>query len=99
MSQATQPPDFLVHDPSDSVGVVVIEGVSAGDSLTGWVMSTDETPRLTTEDPVPLGHKVALCDIRKGDSVIKYSADIGQAVADIGIGGHVHVHNLKTKKW
>ena len=45
------------------------------------------------------GHKIALKDIRKGDTVLKYGQDIGKAVADIKKGEHVHVHNLKTKRW
>jgi (2R)-sulfolactate sulfo-lyase subunit alpha len=48
---------------------------------------------------VPIGHKIALTDIRKGDTVWKYGQDIGVAVADIAKGEHVHVHNLKTKRW
>ena len=42
---------------------------------------------------------VALVDIKNGDTVWKYGQDIGKAVADIGKGEHVHVHNLKTKRW
>ena len=48
---------------------------------------------------VPIGHKIALTDIKSGDTVIKYGQDIGKAVADIAKGEHVHVHNLKTKRW
>jgi (2R)-sulfolactate sulfo-lyase subunit alpha len=48
---------------------------------------------------VPLGHKVALKDIKSGDTLIKYGNDIGKAVADIAKGGHAHVHNVKTKRW
>ncbi len=33
--------DFVVHDEGDSVGVVVVEGVKAGEELTGWVMDQD----------------------------------------------------------
>ena len=33
--------DFVVHDEQDSVGVVVVEGVKAGQALTGWVMEQD----------------------------------------------------------
>ena len=33
------------------------------------------------------------------DSVIKYGADIGKVVADIKKGGHVHIQNLKTRRW
>jgi len=48
---------------------------------------------------VPIGHKIALVDIKKGDTVVKYGQDIGKTVADIKKGAHVHVHNLKTKRW
>jgi (2R)-sulfolactate sulfo-lyase subunit alpha len=90
---------FIVHDKSDTVGVVVTEDVEAGKELTGWIMETDETVALKALDAVPLGHKIALAKIKAGDSVIKYGNDVGRAVADIGEGRHVHVHNLKTKRW
>jgi (2R)-sulfolactate sulfo-lyase subunit alpha len=48
---------------------------------------------------VPIGHKIALTDIKSGDTVWKYGHDIGKAVANIAKGEHVHVHNLKTKRW
>ena len=43
--------------------------------------------------------QIALTDIKMGDTVWKYGQDIGKAVADIAKGEHVHVHNLKTKRW
>ena len=92
-------PDFLVHDSADTVGVVVVEGIAAGQQLTGWVMDTDKTITVKALNPIPLGHKVALVDIKNGDTVIKYNNDIGKAVAAIAKGGHVHVHNTKTKRW
>ena len=90
---------FLVHDKADTVGVVVVENVQAGQDLTGWVMETDETITVKAKDPIPLGHKVALGDIKEGDTVIKYGHDIGRSIASIAKGGHVHVHNTKTKRW
>ncbi len=42
------------------------------------------------------GHKYALCDIKKGENVIKYGFPIGHATEDIKKGDHVHTHNLKT---
>ncbi len=90
---------FLVHDHSDTVGVVVVEGVAAGATLTGWVMDTDETLTITVLHDIPIGHKLALGPIADGDTIVKYGHDIGRAVADIAAGGHVHVHNIKTKRW
>lgn len=42
------------------------------------------------------GHKYALKEIRKGESVIKYGFPIGIATQDIAFGEKVHTHNLKT---
>lgn len=92
-------PDFLVHETTDTVGVVVVETVKAGQELTGWLMQTDETITVKALDNIPIGHKVALDGIKSGDTVIKYGHDIGKAVADIAKGGHVHVQNVKTKRW
>lgn len=91
--------DFIVHDKADTVGVAVVEHIQPNRTVTGWIMETDETITLTALDAIPLGHKIALADIRQGDTVLKYGHDIGKAVAGIGKGRHVHVHNLKTKRW
>jgi len=90
---------FIVHDKADTVGVMVVENAQAGQDLTGWVMETDETITIKALDAVPLGHKVALQPIKTGDTVLKYGYDVGRAVAEIGKGNHVHVHNMKTKRW
>ncbi|WP_142848128.1 UxaA family hydrolase [Telmatospirillum sp. J64-1] len=92
-------PHFLVHNPKDSVGVVVVEDVTAGMTLNGWVTDTDETIHVVAKDDIPLGHKVALRDIAEGETILKYGHDIGKAVAAIPQGGHAHVHNVKTKRW
>ncbi|MFQ6023247.1 MAG: UxaA family hydrolase [Acidiferrobacterales bacterium] len=90
---------FLVHDNTDTVGVIVVENVKPGQDLSGWVMETDETITVKAMDAVPLGHKIALLDIKEGDTLIKYGHDIGRSIANIGTGHHVHVHNAKTKRW
>ena len=91
--------DFVVHDAGDSVGVVVVEGVKSGDELTGWVMDQDEEMTFKAASDIPIGHKLAIKPLREGDTVIKYGTDIGKAVADIGLGEHAHVQNIKTKRW
>lgn len=42
------------------------------------------------------GHKYAVCDIKKGENIIKYGMPIGHATEDIKKGEHVHTHNVKT---
>ena len=90
---------FLVHDRKDTVGVIVVEGVTAGQELTGWLMEDDSTMRLKAVSDIPIGHKLATQPIGKGDTVIKYGFDIGKASAEIKLGEHAHVHNIKTKRW
>jgi (2R)-sulfolactate sulfo-lyase subunit alpha len=92
-------PQLLVHDKKDSVGVVVVEDLKAGTDMLCVVTHDDSSFKLKSRMDVPIGHKVALADIKKGDTVWKYGQDIGKAVADIKKGDHVHVHNLKTKRW
>lgn len=45
---------------------------------------------------IPVGHKYALNDIKKGEFVIKYGEVIGRATTDIKKGEWVHSHNLKS---
>jgi len=92
-------PHLLVHDKKDTVGVVVVEGLKAGTDMLCVVTADDSSFPLKAGMDVPIGHKVALVDIRKGETVWKYGQDIGKAVADIRKGDHVHVHNVKTKRW
>lgn len=42
------------------------------------------------------GHKYAIRPIAAGENVVKYGMPIGRATSAIGIGEHVHVHNLAT---
>lgn len=92
-------PDVIIHDHTDLVGVVVVEDVGPNKALSAWVMDTDENRTLSAKEAIPLGHKIALASIPRGEAVLKYGQDIGQAIADIDPGAHVHVHNLKTKRW
>jgi (2R)-sulfolactate sulfo-lyase subunit alpha len=92
-------PQFLVHNKKDTVGVIVVEGLKAGTMMSGVNTANNSTLRLKSRMAIPIGHKIALTDIKNGATVRKYGQDIGKAVADIAKGEHVHVHNLKTKRW
>ena len=92
-------PQLLVHSPKDNVGVVVIEGLKAQTDMLCVITENDSSFRLAVNADVPIGHKVALVDLKPGDTAIKYGEDIGKIVAPVTKGGHVHVNNLKTKRW
>lgn len=96
----TKPINFLVHHSVDNVAVVVTEDIVAGMLLNGKDMESEKMLSIKAEDDIPLGHKIALKDFSKDDTVIKYGEDMGVIIADsIKQGGHVHVHNTKTKRW
>ena len=92
-------PHLLVHEQKDTVGVVVVEGLTAGTDMLGVVTHDNSDFRLQAKMDIPIGHKVALKDIKSGDTIWKYGQDIGKAIADIAQGEHLHVHNVKTKRW
>jgi altronate hydrolase len=52
--------------------------------------------RIRAADAIPVGHKIALELIPKGQVVVKYGYPIGRATIDIAPGEWVHTHNLKT---
>jgi altronate dehydratase small subunit len=49
-------------------------------------------------DDIPLGHKFALEDIRKGKKIIKYGESIGTATKEIKKGEIVHIHNVESDR-
>lgn len=98
MSEVRVKPDILSHHKSDNVAVVVVEGLESGSRLCVCI-EDDSDFMLDVGSSIPIGHKVALMDLCKGDKVVKYGEDIGIVLSDIARGEHVHVHNLKTKRW
>ena len=91
--------DLIIHDEKDNVAVVVIDKTSKNQKCVGWIMENDKTIKIKSINEISLGHKIALKDFKIGDTILKYGHDIGKVVAPIKKGEHVHVHNVKTKKW
>lgn len=90
--------DFLAHEKGDLVGVATVD-IKSGQIAKGVYMDSQETLEVKAFMDIPLGHKIALADLKVGNSVLKYGTDIGKVVAPISKGEHVHIHNLKTKRW
>ncbi len=91
--------DIIIHDKKDNVGVVVIEKITLNQDCNCWIMENDDSTKIQSKNEIPLGHKIAMEDLKEGDTIIKYGHDIGKVVKAIKKGEHVHVHNVKTKKW
>ncbi|MFH1019883.1 MAG: UxaA family hydrolase [Pseudomonadota bacterium] len=89
---------FLMHEQSDTVGVATVE-IKAGETAEGLFMDSQKKLKLKANQDIPLGHKIALKAHAVNDGVIKYGHDIGRVVAAFSKGDHVHIHNLKTRRW
>lgn len=89
---------FLVHYAGDHVGVAV-KDILAGEEVEGVIMENDATISIKAKDNIPLGHKIALADLKEGEQVIKYRLPIGVTTKPISVGDYVHTHNLKTARW
>lgn len=61
----------------------------------GAVVAIDGA-ELTTRDPIPFAHKVAIRAIEEDAQVFKYGVPIGRAKVAIAPGEHVHVHNIRS---
>ena len=91
--------DIIIHDEKDNVGVVVIEKITQNQDCNCWIMENDKSVKIQSKNDIQLGHKIAMIDLNEGDTILKYGHDIGKVVKSIKKGEHVHVHNVKTKKW
>ena len=91
--------DIIIHDEKDNVGVAVIEKITPNQDCNCWIMENDKSSKIQSKSEIPLGHKIAMIDLKEGDTILKYGHDIGKVVKNINKCEHVHVHNVKTKKW
>ena len=91
--------DIIIHDEKDNVGVVVIDKILPNQKCNCWIMENDKSTTVQSINEIKLGHKVAMIDFKEGDTIIKYGHDIGKVIKSIKKCEHVHVHNVKTKKW
>ncbi|MBP1357632.1 MAG: UxaA family hydrolase [Sulfolobus sp.] len=92
-------PHFAIHSKEDNIGVAIVD-INKGEEVDGvYIEDKSPGPKLTAQDSIPLGHKIALKDIKAGEKVIKYGRPIGVATKDIKAGQHVHTHNLKSIRW
>ncbi|MEQ3346980.1 UxaA family hydrolase [Peptoniphilus senegalensis] len=61
-------------------------------------MDNDDIKEVMAQDDIPLYHKIALCDIKEDENIVKYGENIGRASRDIVKGSHVHTHNVKDHR-
>ena len=83
--------EIIIMNPRDNVGIC-LRDFSPEEKLVFQLGHKNLC--IALKDPVPMGHKVALTDIQKGNPIVKYGEKIGRATIDITVGQHVHVHNV-----
>jgi hypothetical protein len=52
---------------------------------------------LRAEEPIPLGHKIALVPITAGAQILRFGVPVAIASADIAAGHLVHIHNVRSQ--
>ena len=77
-----------IHE-NDNVAVA-LSPIPAGEEITAGGIT------VKAQEEIPQGHKIALCDIAEGESIVKYGFPIGHATQDAKAGSHMHTHNIKT---
>ena len=85
----------IIVEPQDNV-VVAIEPIQKGETVT--YMCAGEQKTITALEDITIYHKLASCDIPKGEPIVKYGEHIGLAACDIKQGAHVHTHNLEEHR-
>ena len=80
-------------DTNDNVATL-LEAVAASQDV---IVDVGGKPvRVQALEPIALGHKIALTDLRAGDLLVKYGEVIGEASVPVARGAWVHVHNLRS---
>lgn len=82
---------IIVINPKDNVAVA-LQNLQAGESVD---LPNGVSLRLLSD--VPYSHKIALVDIPKGASMIKYGEIIGEAKMAVRKGEWVHTHNMHIR--
>lgn len=77
----------ILIEPLDNVAVVTSD-IQKGDRV------KVEDIILVANHSIPVGHKIAVCDIEKNQYIYKYGVPIGLANTEILKGDYVHIHNV-----
>ena len=75
--------------PSDNV-LIIRSSIIPGDK------EIIDEKEIIFNNPLGLGHKIALKNIIQGEQIIKYGVPIGSALQLIKTGEHIHLHNMKS---
>jgi len=86
----------ILLNVKDNVATALVE---LGEGETVNARLDDLSFDVTLSAAIPFGHKYAVCDIPKGQEILKYGLPIGRATEDIKAGEWVHVHNCRSDRF
>jgi hypothetical protein len=87
--------DALALDAKDNVATA-LRALAPGERVR--IGTAAGEVQLVVSEPIARCHKLALMPLAPGDLVYKYGEPIGTISAGVGAGGHVHVHNLQSRR-
>ncbi len=87
---------------SKTVNMIVLArgdnvGIAARDIASGDLACDIRGIEVPAQDAITQGHKIALENIAKGQSIIRYGMPVGVSTAAIAMGHLVHVHNVASR--
>jgi altronate dehydratase small subunit len=81
----------------DNVATIFASGLTANTEVE-LRDKKGRSEQITLVSDIPYGHKIAVRDIQKGETVMKYGEVIGVASSDILKGDHVHIRNMDSTR-
>jgi len=85
----------LVIDETDNVAVALTD-LKIGDNC--LVRFNDRIEYIKVLEDITFGHKFAILDIGKDESVLKYGEEIGRMSLFVQKGGYIHNHNMYCER-
>jgi len=82
----------IIHVNEKDNVVTCLRPLSKGESV------EVEGKSVTAKADIPVFHKMAIASIEPGGLCYKYGEVIGDATEAIGIGDHVHLHNIESTR-
>ena len=82
-------------DTRDNVATVT-DDVAKGEPVEVISPDGEVILKATPLEPIPLGHKLALRQFKRGEEVVKYGEVLGVTSTAIKTGQWVHTHNLES---
>jgi glutamate dehydrogenase/leucine dehydrogenase len=80
-------------NPADNVATMLDD---AHEPQTVRILGTGRVGEVASQEPITLGHKIAICDIAAGEAITKFGVPIGRASSAIQAGQWVHLHNCES---